>query len=219
MKKTILYAIVVLVVLAILVIGWYSLSAQAMATASFTKCTRWKCTDIKTYTCPAAPPNYTTNNTCLNGVLSCSSYSESYVTKDYVVIENGIAYQNITNVTLMTGIYTINNETVQVREGHTWTLSDGIIFGVTVLSENYTAFYLQSTIETKSSSLYAPYPKSTTVNLKIGKARGGGGTALYCSNWYLPSCSGETLTCSLSGYYCSSTAPSTKCVKSGTCKC
>jgi len=310
MKKTTQYAIIVLVILVVLVIGWYALSTQAMATAAYTKCTRWKCTDTRISTCPPGM-----NSSCSNSSLICSQCTAPNNTKDYVVTllavgnQNvytnynirllGVAYQNVSNSTLLSGIFTVNNETFPLRVGQNHTLADMTIFGVTYLyldnsdysishSEFYiqstyeresaflatpnnstimislwtsiensavftinnesallragqtkmlsdqtifgvtavslnpgsASFYLQSAYETKSSFLTEPFPAATTINLKISMSAGGcGAGALSCTNWYVPSCSNNILTCSLSGYYCSPTAPSTKCVPKGSCKC
>jgi len=99
-------------------------------------------------------------------------------------------------------------------------LSDMTTLGVTAvgLNPDSASFYLLSPFEIKYSYLAAG--ATTTINLKVSMSGGGCGAGpLSCTNWYVPSCSNNTLTCSLSGYYCSSTAPSTKCVAKGSCKC
>ena len=147
--------------------------------------------DVKTYTCPSN----TTNYTCSSGTLTCYVCSTEYTTKNYLVNLTAVAYENTTNGTALAGIFYVNDEYSALRAGQKRTLLDATIFGVTTLNTNYTAFYLQSSYETKSSSLTAPFPKSTTVNLIVGSTGGCGALTNSCPNGYTPSCSGSTLTC------------------------
>ncbi len=219
-NNSIFYSAIVLVILLFVVVGWYAFSSAGKMMClepgyCGSRCNRWKCTDTKTYTCPIGA-----NYSCSSGVLSCMSCNESFVTKNYNVTLIAIGNQTANNTTVLSAIFYINGDSAMLTAGQKKTLSDNTIFGLTLLNLNYSLFYLQSPIETKSSSLTAPFPKSTTVNLKIGKTGGCGGTSFSCSNWYVPSCSADqkTLTCSLTNYYCDEKVGS-NCTRAGTCLC
>lgn len=209
MKNQYLYLIIVLVVLVIAALGWYFFSSTAQVVASSSKYTRWSCTDTQAYSCPGGTSRYI----CSNGVLSCFNCTTTPNRKDYKVTLNAVGYQGPT----LSGVFTVNNETLTLGGGQTWTLSDGTIFGVTTLLQNYSAFYLQSSYETKSSWLIAPYPKSTTISLIVSQTETCNPTIYSCTNWYVPSCSGSALICSQTSSQCSLTQPGTNCTAVGTC--
>lgn len=179
----ILAAIVGVLVLIAVVLGFFMGSSVGYYTYS-------NVTSV-TYACP----NGTTNYTCSNGLLTCYICSTNYNTKNYNVTLSTVAYQNTTNGTVLAGIFTVNTETFSLRAGQTRMLTDMTIFGVTTLVLNYSAFYLQSTYETKSSSLTVPFPKSTTVALTVSIGGGCGAGTYSCPSGYTPSCSGSTLIC------------------------
>ena len=207
MKKTILYSLVILVILVIVVLGWYAFSTQAAYL------TRWKCTDTKTYTCPSG----TTNYTCANGVLSCLTCT-NYVTRYYNVTLLDVAstINQSTNATILVGIFTISEEPASLSVGQKKALSDSTMFGVTYLTLNYSEFYLQSTIETKSSSILKY--QSIIIPLKAPLGASCGVNWYSCSEWYVPSCaSSNTLKCTKTSYLCSSYQPSGDCIAVGVC--
>lgn len=222
MKRTNLYAIIVIVILAIVIAGWYYFSSVGNmiwcgegGCGGGSSCPKWKCTDIKTYTCPTG----TTNYTCSNGLLTCYICTTNYTTKNYNITLITITYQNTTNGTILTGIFSINGESVALGAGQIWTISDGTRFGVTTLYLNYSAFYLQSSYETKSSSLTAPFPKSTTVTLIVSTSGGCGAVTNSCPTGYTPSCSGNKLICIYPSFYsCSYNQPISNCTRAGSCR-
>jgi hypothetical protein len=218
MKNQYLYLIVILVILVIAVLGWYYFNTTGAYIGGAQRCPRWSCADTKTYSCP----NGTTNSSCSNGVLYCLTCTDSYVTKNYSVTQVAIEYQNLSGNVTLSGIFTVNNETFQLKQGQTWMLTDQTIFGVTTLYLNYSAFYLQSAYETKTSSLTAPFPASTMINLKVGKIGGScGAGSISCPNGYTPSCSVNTLTCTgQTTNICSNDQPFSWCTKTGSsCLC
>jgi hypothetical protein len=215
MKTKMLYAIIVILVIAVVLFGYFYFSSSAQYVAGGERCPKWKCTPTQTYSCPSGTKNYT----CSGSSLTCYVCSTTYTTKDYYVTLISVAYQTVNNVTNLVGIYTVNNYTFNLGVGKTTTLPDGIIFGVNSLTLNYSTFYLQSTYETKSSSLYAPFPKSTTINLLVSKTETCNPTTYTCSSGYTPTCSGNTLTCTgKTNYICSIDQPFPNCVTSGICR-
>jgi len=205
MKQKMLYAIIVIVIIAVVLAGWYYFSAQGAYL------TNWKCIDTQTYTCF----NGTTNYTCSNGVLNCQICTTNYTIKDYNVTLIAIGNQTIGNSTVLAGVFTINSESAMLSAGQTKMLLDQTIFGVTTLYLNYSAFYLQAA-EKKSSSLTAPFPKSTTITLIVSIGGGCGGASYSCPAGYTPSCSGSTLTCTKTWYQCNSYNPG-NCTAVGVC--
>ena len=221
MKTKMLYAIVVIVILAIVLVWsvYFSPVGKMMCGPCGCfgdQCGRytgyyWNCQDTKTYTCP----NSTTNYTCSSGTLNCYICSTNYTMKNYNVTLSALANQTINGSAVLAGIFTVNGETVGLSAGQRYTLSDNTIFGVTTLMLNYSAFYLQSAYETKSSSLTAPFPKSTSIALIISQSQGCGVVTNSCTSGYTSSCSGNILTCTKTTQICSSTNPG-KCVQTKT---
>jgi hypothetical protein len=214
MKTKMLYALIVVIVIAVVLVGWYYYSSTGQYIIE--PCSRWKCTPSTTVSCPIGTKNYT----CSGSSLTCYICSTTETRKDYYVTLISVAYQTVNNVTNLVGIYTVNNYTFNLGVGKTTTLPDGIIFGVTSLALNYSTFYLQSTYETKSSSLYAPFPKSTTINLLVSKQETCNPTTPSCPTGYSPSsCSGGILTCTASTrFLCSDDKPFPTCTASGSCR-
>ena len=64
-------------------------------------------------------------------------------------------------------VFDVNGVSFIISSGQTHMLPDQTIFGLTSLISNYSAFYLQSSYENKSSSLTAPFPNSTTIDLTV----------------------------------------------------
>jgi hypothetical protein len=63
MKKKMLYSIVVLVILAVAIAGWYYFSSVGRWWEPL--CPQWLCQDIKTYTCPTGTTSYSCSNNLL----------------------------------------------------------------------------------------------------------------------------------------------------------
>jgi hypothetical protein len=219
MKQKMLYAIIVIVIIAVILAGWYYFSYTGKMYWGGPICPRWKCTDIKTYTCF----NGTTNYSCSNGVLSCQICTTNYTTKDYNVTLTTLANQTVNNSTVLTAIFTVNDETFGLSAGHVHTLPDETMFGVTTLYLNYSAFYLQAA-EKKSSSLTAPFPASTKITLMVSAGGSCGGTSFSCPSGYTPSCPPlnlpqNTLSCTYpTSYICSQDKPFAGCTESGSCR-
>jgi len=218
MKKQYLYLIVILAVLVAATLGWYYFSSQAawFLPPPGVPCNKWKCFDTKTYSCSSG----TTNYTCSNGILTCYICTKSNTTKYYNVTQTAVAYQNLSGNVTLAGIFIVNGETFGLSAGQKHALSDETMFGVTTLYLNYSAFYLQSSYETKSSSLTAPFPKSTIVNLIISQSQGCGAVTNSCPSGYTPSCAvNMTLICTntVPWWYCGGEQPMQNCAKWGAC--